>query len=249
MSLRSEIIPYLDGNSLVCPNIPGPGTLSGSDNGPCFTSEYYILLEKNGMLGDQDKKDYAALMLKCINPEGMLCRVPVGQNDGQEQVDDYQALMAGCFHMDNTAIPRTILWSMIKHLGFMDNVNPGSKKNWASFMFRFPQLIASTITAAFPSLWNPVHIAIRFLTLPLYIFSALVIALACIGTPINSADPRRLAWHLIQVLKYRSVLCFLASLIWYKRLHKDYGPNGMIGVAMQYYHVPEVHPFTKYFID
>jgi hypothetical protein len=92
-----------------------------------FTAELYVTLQKLGQLVSQDYVDFQARIGQCINAEGMLCRVPIGQDDGQEQVDDYYGVFNGCKQMGNTKIPRQILLAMIKNLGFMDNVNPVSR--------------------------------------------------------------------------------------------------------------------------
>lgn len=101
-------------------------------------------------------------------------------------------------------------------------------------LWRQPQLLYAYLLAkGVPS----------FLLSPLNIYTALVIATSCIGRPTSDTDSRRLSWHLIQATKGKSVLCNLASKLWYARLHKDYA-NGMLGVAQLYY--TGNHPFTRY---
>lgn len=245
MSLRTEIPPYIDGNGLVAPCLVPPNTLKGSDNGPMYTAELYVMYEKLGQLTDQDKLDYAQKIGQCVNSEGMLCRVPISQNDGQEQVDDYHGVLDGCMQMGNTKIPRRFLWALIKYLGFMDNVNPGSHSNWSAFMPRQIQLMACVMAASFPSCKNPLHVVIRLLCWPLFVFAAIIIATSSIDAPASNTDDRRLSWHLWQCTKPVSLLCWLAGKIWLKRLYKVY-PNGMQGVAALYYQAG--HPFIKYWV-
>jgi hypothetical protein len=246
MALRDEFIPYTDGNNLLAPGPVAP-TGSGSDNGPMYTSEWYVMLQKSGQLTPQDLIDFQTRIGACVNSQGMLCRVPVGQNDGQEQVDDYLGVLNACKALGNTKIPRQFLLAIFKNLGFMDNVNPGSKSNWAAFMPRQLQLMAAMVSAAFPSWKNPLHILIRWYCKPLFIYAAIIIATSCIGTDPGNTDARRLSWHLQNNVKGSSILCRLAAWIWTNRLKKDY-LNEMQDVAAIYYQPHPVNPYSKYWI-
>lgn len=244
MALRDEIPPYVDGNRLVAPGLVNPGTLSASDNGPMFTSELYVMLQKLGQLVPQDSIDFQNRIGQCVDAQGMLCRVPVGQDDGLEQVDDYYGTLNGCMHMQNTVIPRQYLAALIKHLGFMDN-QTHKIGNWSAFLPRQPQLIASMIAAAFPG-WNPLHALIRALCWPLFAYASGSIAISCIGADPGDADSRRLSWHLWQSTAKVSLMCWLASKIWLWRLYGTYGDTGMQAVAKIYY--TGDHPFQRYWV-
>ena len=248
MSIHNDFSLYIDGNGLMAPNPQSqPPMGSGSDNGPCFTAEYYVILAKNNELTDQDKADFDQKISQCIFPEGILNRVPITQTDSQEEVDDYYAVLSGCKVLGNTEIPRKFLWATIKYLGFMDSTNPEKLGNWNSWMLRQPQLIACMVSAAFPSFLNPLHWVMRILALPFYFYAAIVIALSCIGTDIGNTDARRLAWSLIQATAPTSLMCWLASKIWYSRLYRDY-LNGMADVAGIYYSPKNDNPYQKYWI-
>lgn len=248
MGIRDDFKNYVDGNSLntPAPCMPIPGTF-GSDNN-MFTSEFYIMLKKNGELTEQDKLDYAQKINQCIGSD-LLNRVPVGQNDGLQGPDDYYATLNGCIELGNTDIPRKLLWGCIKNKGAMNNVSPGVW-SWQSFLIRQPQLLTAMISASFPSLINPIHWLVRLKTIPLFLYSALVIAVSCTSTPLDQADPRRLAWHLQNNLKKVSLSCYLASLIWMWRLKKNY-PNGMKDVAGIYYFPKGLaqNPYSKWWIS
>ena len=58
MGIRSDFTSYVDGNKLLAPNPVSPGTVRGSDNGPMFTSEYFVMIKKNGLLQPYDVNDY-----------------------------------------------------------------------------------------------------------------------------------------------------------------------------------------------
>lgn len=244
MGLREEIVPYIDGNGLVSPNInPGPGR--GSDNGLLFTSEYFAMLQMMGDLTEDDKNQFNQKVNSCLTTDG-LNRAPIGTDSDLDGPDDYYGVLNGCKHLDNTEIPRKLLWESIKYLGFLNNSKPGMK-TWSSFLVRQLQLVTAMIAASFPSYWNPIHWLIRILAFPLFFYAALVIFVSCIGAPASDADSRRLSWHLLQTVKPVSLMCKFASLFWYHRLHTTYGVAGMRGVAARYYQ--ENHPFIRYWVD
>ena len=244
MSIIQELQPYTDGCGLVAPQI-NPG-LIGSDNGPMFTSEAYTIIFKNNQLTEQDRIDYTNKIKSCIFPEGLLNRVPMPYRASQIGPDDLYSVMNACKQLGNTEIPRSILWALIKNFGFLNNDKPGTYTK-ESFLVRQLQLVAAMVTASFPSFSNPLHFCIRLLSMPLFFVAAISILISCINTPIGEADPRRLSWHLVQTVSGISIMCKLASLVWYKRLYKDYGPTGMRSVATVYYE--KGHPFAKWWID
>jgi hypothetical protein len=247
MSIREDFSSYWDGNGLLAPNPVNPGTISGSDNGTLYTSEFYTILRKSGELIDQDKVDFQQKIGQCVDVEGILNRVPIGQSDGQDQVDNYYGTANGCMQVGNTKIPRQFLWALIKNLGSMNNVNPGTFQ-WVAFLPRQPWLIASIISAAFPSWKNPLHVLLRTLFFPLFVLSAIIIATSCWGVDSSNTDARRLSWHLWQCTARVSPLCWLASRVWLWRLYRAYGPTGMRAVASLYYQPHPDNPFAKYWI-
>lgn len=247
MGLREEIAGYIDGEGMVAPNKVAPGSMRGSDNGPVFTSEYYVMLSKLGQLTDQDKIDYANIIGKCIDVNGLLNRHQVALGDnGQEGPDDYYGVLDACKTLGNTDIPRKFLKAVVKYLGFLNNNQPGVKTG-SSFLIRQPQLVAAMIAAAFPSWKNPIHVLTRLAFLPWFAYAAVCIAIAGWADHTSDADARRLSWHLIQTMKPVSLLAKLASKIWYNRLYSQYGATGMKSVADIYYQ--QGHPFQAYWVD
>ena len=77
MSLRDEMLAFTDGDGLVsvAPE-PYPLPERTSDNGVMFTAEYYIMLRRNGQLGNNDLIEYCALIQKCIGPDKYIHRAP-----------------------------------------------------------------------------------------------------------------------------------------------------------------------------
>jgi hypothetical protein len=244
--IRLDFKDYFDLNGFPAPSPLTPGTINGSDNGPMFLAEYMVMLKKSNLLTDQDKQDFASRITACIG-SNMLNRVPVGQNDGLEGPDDYLGILNACRELGNTTIPRTLLWGMIRYLGFMNNPAPGTFTE-ASFLARQPQIIAAMVNAAFPSMWNPLHYLIRHWAFFFYFCAAVSIYVSCINDPTSDTDGRRLSWHLQNNMKKNSLMCWIASHFWMKRLAKDYPGMLMNGVASLYYHPQPDNPYAKYWI-
>lgn len=236
---------YWDVNGLLAPNPCDPSTV-GSDNGPMFTSEYLIMAKRHGV-DLVDVADPILVIKRCI-VDGVLNREP--GYSGQTGPDDYLGVLALVKEYELAPWARSFLWSMIKYYGFLNNENPGEQTKEA-FLVRQLQLPCAMISAAFPSLTNPLHWLIRVSAFPLYVYTALVILVSCYKEPIDSTDPRRLSWLLIQTTKSVSLLCYLASIIWYRRLYRDYGPEGMRAVAAIYYSPKGLNnnPYSKYWVN
>lgn len=246
MSIKGDFFGYFDLNGLCSPEPCPPGTIKASDNGTCYTSEYYIMLQKSGQLADQDKLEYAQKIGSCIDSNGLLNRVPVPQSDGQEGPDNYYGVLNGCKQLQNVYIPRKFLKAVFKYFGALNNVNPGT---WTSqsFLIRQPQLLACMVASAFPSFKNPLHVIIRMLCLPLFLISSVIIAVSCMFQDTSNTDSRRLGWHLWQNLKGVSLSCWIAGRIWRRRLYKEY-TNDMRDVAGVYYKPSPVNPYSKNWI-
>jgi hypothetical protein len=246
MSIKDDFATYVDGNKLMTPNPqPQPPVGKGSDNGPMYTSEYFIMLKKTGNLTPQDQTDFDTRMGSCVDSNGLLNRAP--NDTDQEEPDDFYGATNGMAEMGNTALPRKMLGAIFRYFGCMNNNSPGT---WTanSFMARQPQIIAAMAAAAFPSLEDPLHYLIRLAFLPFFLYSAIILALSCIGTDIGNTDARRLAWHLGNNVSKVSLLNKLGYKIFMNRLLKDY-PNGMKDVASIYYQPKNTNPYAKYWVD
>jgi hypothetical protein len=233
MSLKSEIAAYTDSYGLV---EPGPAT--PSTNGVCYTSEYIIALMRNGTCSPTDVKDYTLAMMRCMHTLGLLQRTP-DNTGGQEGPDDYYALFAAIDEIDNPnarGLARAVIKYTIHHLGSLDNINPG-KFQWGAFLGRQPQLDACALWAA-GYFVGPVLRTIMCL-------SILANSFRPAGT--NDTTSWRLQWLQVQVARRNSFICRLASILWYKALHKAWGPTGMRAVNSVYFQ-PE-HPLAKYVAD
>lgn len=242
--LTADFKSYVDLNGLMAPAPVPLGMVSASDNGVMFTSEYILMAHRNNLseIHPQLNSVYC-----CILPCGLLSRRPEGQMSSQEGPDDYLAVCNMLRDLMLFEEARELLWGTIRHLGFLNNVSPG-KKTWQSFLIRQPQLIAAMVNASFPLRSNPIHFFVRLISLPCYLVSSVTILLSCRNVPVSDTTSRRLGWHLQNNLKKNSVLCYLASLVWFKRLHRDY-PNGMKDVASVYYYPQGNNPYMKWWIE
>lgn len=238
MSLKQDIIPYIDTNGLI-----GPAKGQGSNNGIMYLSEYIIMLIRRAEAIDQDIDDFFAKVESCMLKPGLLMRSPQNAG-GQEGPDDYYALAAALDEIaakfpnsvdaTNNRIAYSICLYAIKHLGCLNNEFPNTFQ-WSSFLVRQPELDAVMLWAA----KLPVGPILR-------LYTAISILFAAKDTPVNDTDPRRLSWLVVQVASRHSWLCRMASKVWYRRLYRDY-PSGMRGVAAVYFEAG--HPFSTYYID
>jgi hypothetical protein len=245
MNFRDELRVFYDRFGLMSPYAPAaagqPAPESG--NNVLYTGEEIALLYRLGMLRMRD--DYCRfnnLMVRCMPVRlGLLHRSPV--HPDQQAPDDYVGYLVGCILTNNTELPRATLWYALTHLGFMNNVKPGSFKhpdgriNWESTVFRQPHVLLLLLWACgFPS----------FLYLPLVLVGVVRILIASRGKP--EADDRWiLPWLFIQAAKKKSWLCRLAAPVWERRVMEAYPDLGMKSPVNDYFggRTPP-HPFTKY---
>ena len=238
MSLETEIVPYIDGGGYVAPNLVPVGQMRGGDNGTCFTSEYYILMEKNHPTDDWSKPradGWEKLIRSCMPIPGLTVRFP--GDKALDAPDNLYSILAASKILNKPQVADDILLYGITHYGFY---NPTDKFQWAAFQWRQPQLLFAMLCASNNYKWY------KFFQWPLAVHTALTILVSCYNTPKGDTDPRRLSWLLIQTVKNDSWLCKVASYFWYKRLYNVY-TNGMKDVASIYY--KDNHPFTRYWVD
>lgn len=87
-----------------------------------------------------------ARIKECTYSPGCLKRTPDGSY-GQQSWDDYLGVATACVVMKDTAIPRSILLHGLLHFGFFIN---GKEFTAAGWLWRFPQVWAIMLPAAFP---------------------------------------------------------------------------------------------------
>jgi len=92
MSLALDIVPYIDGNGLVAPNLVPKGVMRGSDNGPLFDSIYAILQRREDP-AVYKAFDYNVIINRCVGADGELHRAP--DDTSPDEIDDYLGVLAG----------------------------------------------------------------------------------------------------------------------------------------------------------
>lgn len=246
MSLREQIeANFLDADGLVSPNPCSPITRNASNNGICYTGEYFTLLELTGE--NYTIGPFIETMKHCQRTLGVLSRSPINDSD-LEGPDDYYGFLSGCYFAPARTLALDSLKYGVHNYGAFNNLNPGHFQ-WAVMLWRQPQLLAMNIWAAecIPFIYRGFF---KLAMLPLTLYVATSIGVSCIGKKqTDGADSWRLTWLLVQLAERNSWICRLASKLWYKRLDNVWG--GMAGVAKNYYHgLPgEDHPFVSAFAN
>lgn len=278
--LRDEIKNYTDGLGYVCPHPVEAGVLRGCDNETMFTSEYHVMLHKRKEDLPHDAEEWEIKMMKCMKEPGLMVRSP--GDTWLDSPDNMLGVLCAAQVLERPLVAKLILSYGYRHLGIY-NPTGESQWIWSAFLWRQPQLFAACNAAAgklnvltryatvifflYLAIPGPatilydvvalfvIGIAARIWVLPSAIWSALVILYAGLRNyPTDGyGDERRLAWLLVQIMKPHSILCWLASKVWYWKLHKDYPESntypGMRGVAYHYYAPNGVHPFSLYWVD
>jgi hypothetical protein len=200
------------------------------------------MLKKRNEILPSDIGSFITKIGPCFQQRGLLARAP-GSKD-QEGPDDYHGVLAACAVLELPEFANNILSYGWSNWWVMNNEMPGTPyksdgrtTNWSAYFIRFPQLIAMAYSASKRSpIW----------AFPFFWYAALIILYSGLRNfDKGNADARRLPWLLIQCMQGHW-LCDLASRVWYWKLQKDYGENGMITVASIYYQ--KGHPFSSYWI-
>jgi hypothetical protein len=248
MGVREDFEPYLDKNGYANPFPVSPGVGRSCDNVTLYTSEMYVILQKLGVANSVDFDKWEQLIRDSMQEPGLLSRYP-GATTEQDSPDNMIGVLCASKVLKRPKIAREILLYGIRHFGCFDNVAPDTF-SFKSMLWRQPQLFAGSIASAFPSWKNPLHILIRMLAFPLFLYASCVIFVSCIDEPLGSTDPRLLSWLLIQSVVPVSITCKLASLFWYHRLYSVYGSNGMKGVASIYFSPNGLNknPYSKWWV-
>lgn len=256
-TLKSEILyDYMDADGLVSPRKCKASARNASGNGLMYLAEFLILLRKRGEIRQPNAVDMLRRALRgCQKGPGLFRRSP--SNQDQESIDDIYGLCAVFSTFRLTGWGGALVDYGKNHLGYYDNTRPYCAKpfhdfkslvkyvretfrNWNgnALLWRQPQLLCAMYAAARRAPWW---------IYPFRLYTALVIATSCMVARKSNADARRVSWLLIQAMTPVSRICWQASKIWYRRLHRQYGPDGMNAVAALYYE--QDHPFTRYWVD
>lgn len=111
MSIQIDFSSYMTVDGYLCPNAVPSGTVRGADNEPCFTSEYYIIKQKNNDLSTTDIIKYLSLIQGCINSDGYLTRAPGDTTLGNP--DNSFGVYAGLVVLNQT-LPVKYYWELLR---------------------------------------------------------------------------------------------------------------------------------------
>ncbi len=224
-------LPYINKDGFIGGNPIPPDMGRVCDNHSMFTAEYHRIRK------DLGATDFDWDMFKFLTPEGQPLRYPGA--DADLSPDDYLGLL-NFFKL--TPIGKYLYAGRLLSFGFRNLGFYNSPKTREGFLWRQPQLLTAALATNDRIKWY------SFWYFPLVLYTALVIAVA--GTkasPVDDQDTRRLSWHLIQVMQDTSLLCRLAASLWWKRLRKQYGEDGIRLVFGRYFGFG--HPFARYAVN
>jgi hypothetical protein len=199
--------------------------MGDSGNGLFYTAMDVVFRDMSVVI-DQ-REDYHDLVRRCYHKWGCLMRNPAN-SFGQEQWDNYLGVAVACLVLEETKIPREILWYAITHAFFMDTDGKFENKDWLG---RFPQVWVLMFAAAFP--------LFKYLAFPLAYLISLTFKPKVEDTSAN---------NLQFIYNYGMCVAFgaLSPLKrWMSKFPKGFSYSNSVGV----YFAPD-HPFveiTKYF--
>lgn len=245
MNFKEQIYSsYMDADGLVTPDAFDKSWGCYSQNGTMFTSEFHIMLHEMGLSTEEDKDKFEETIRRCMPTPGLLQRGPVCYS--QEGPDNILAVTAACAVLDRPQLARDVLAYGLKSYGWFNTENIGSIYNkdtkkifWKSFLWRQPQLLLTCLIGAKK---------LNILHFPLVMVAALLIFYAGLRNfKKTDSDSRRLTWLLVKAAGPVSILCALASIVWYWKLNKDYEGRGMKAAGVGYYQAG--HPFLEHWVD
>lgn len=229
---EKAVAPYQDQNYFVGGHPVPRDAGRQSDNAGMFTAEMLRIINDIDHTEDPPTK-----MKDLLDASGVLHRYP-DDSSPDLSPDNMLGFLNYCSLFPNRQVlAKRLFWRGVRGLG---SYTPSWSKD--GFLFRQPQLVAALISASGSlRFW-------KFWQWPLVLYAALVIAVGGYKkSPMDDQDSRRLTWHLARVMEKNSLLCRLASKVFFRRLRKDYGDEGMRLVFARYF-TPD-HPFAKFALN
>lgn len=201
------------------------------DNHVMFTGEYLRIAH------DLDPSTFFtknAAMSSAQSDDGLLHRYIATQDTSPDLApDDYLGFLNYCSINPNlTALNAYDLMMYAKNHWWCYTVP------WtgAGFLWRMPQLYAAVLAASGK---------LRFWHLPIVIYSSLVLLVTNGHT--NDMDSWRLAWHLWNIMKTKSLLHRITGKVFWWKLRRELGDGGMRTVFGKYFNPS--HPFAQYAVN
>lgn len=239
-SFLKELKAYTNTDGFVG-NTPCAGSGRTGDNMLMFSAEAFLVLKDNWMYNHPTAARSTAVSMinlipKVTFPSGWFSRYTVDTDIGWDLTpDNLLGYLTLCTKEQANAL--------VEHLHMYDGMVTITFDKEGFTPYRQPQLyFAMLAVAGRLSRFNPIHIALA-------IWTALVIIEAGWNKPsTEDQDARRLSYLLIRLVETRSFLCKLASKIWWQRLKKDYGYEGLRLVYTRYFLNPN-HPIARWALN
>lgn len=228
-TFENDFAPYRDKWGMI-QNNPG----GSSRNGLSYSSLYYILKFRYGLLTKEDVLEFCRIVRSCESEPGLLNRSP--EDKGQQGLDDYIAVCTASRIMDLN-FPEQFKIYGLKHWSIFNNENPGHFTLRAWFG-RYPALLAHFYYSAddVPSWFKT----------SAWFFSIVSSALTAKG----NQDEWVLSSHLIISYEWSSARTWPQDWVcrfWRKKFKAQWGDDGMSKLLERYF--GHRHPLSKYAID
>jgi hypothetical protein len=246
MGIREDFANYINKDGYSNPFPVSPDAGRSCDNSTLYTSEMYIIFEKQRIATEEDKNKWEQLISDSMQLPGLLARYP-GAFSELDSPDNMIGVLAASQVLKKPKLAKQILFYGLKHFGNFNNPDPG-QFTFTSMLWRQPQLIAASVASSFPSWKNPLHYLARLAAFPLFLIAAFVIFISCINADKSDSNSRLLGWLLIQSVVPVSLMCKFASLFWFHRLDSVYGKAEMGAVAGIYFQPQGNNPYQKYWV-
>jgi hypothetical protein len=227
MSLRNEILDYVDADGLVSPRrVEDKTARSASGNGLLYTSEYMIALHLRGDLNLTDIEGFVRVLRSCQKEPGLFNRSPIHKD--QNAPDDYTGILAACHMIGIEEFPRAIYKYGNEHGWVFDNTGEGSKSAW---FWRMPHLVAAIKIAAGEKceLWRQIYTT--------------AVILWAIRAKREDQDAHTLTWLLTKITDDKWIPR-QAGKLWRWKFKRQY-PRGLGQVLSDYFNC--YHPLANYF--
>ena len=227
MTLKEEIIPYLDKWGYVQPDTTGRSCANNR-----FTAEWYLTIHRLDIIDSYDKAKFIRLFELCEVIPGVLARHPYEWLQDYEAPDDYIAMThAASFIAPEKAI-QVYKYGVTEGWNY-NNLRPS---HWTprSWFGRRSEIIAHFFFCA--GLHPP------FL---LKLYWCLCVFLAAYRKK-SDQDGWVLSWHLVNAARGKSKLCDLFGKFLYWKLRRSKPDN--IGEILADYFQDRNHPIAKYFV-
>ena len=232
-TFESDFAPYRDQFGLIQNN---PGGSSG--NGLRYTSEYYILKFRYGLLTKDDTLQFESIVRRCFAEPGLLNRSP--KDKSPQKFDDYVAVSTASLIFE-LLLANDIKTYGLKHRWYYNNSklpNLKFKDKWGAWFGKDQGLIAHFYYADqdTPSWFKTIAWTVNILL--------------CAYTAKDSQDEWVLSGH--QIIAYewshdRTWVQDKVAGIWRKRFRKQWGVDGMSVLLEKYF--GHKHPLAKYAVD